>query len=92
MTGAGHFPNWERDQQANAKNKKNKTKKHAAKKGAKLGALEARKAKYQEAKGGEAKRPTHFDLDPIRIAIKRFISCSAEVRSELRTMLTDFHD
>jgi len=46
MTGVGHFPNWERDQQANAKNKKAKKKNLAAKKGAKLGALEARKAKY----------------------------------------------
>jgi hypothetical protein len=92
MTGTGHFPTWERDQQANAKNKKAKTKKQAAKKAGKQDALAARKAKYQADKGGEAVKPTHFDLEPIRIAIKRFISCSADVRTEIRTMLTNFHD
>jgi len=37
----------------------------------------------------EIKRPTHFDMAPFQKAIKKFLNCSAEERSKIRTLFAE---
>ena len=82
VDGGGHHSNWEQ-QKAAAAGGRNKKKKGGgpAKKG-KLAKLQAELAAQKEAMN---KKPTHFDLEPFKKALKSFIALNAESRSHLRT-------
>lgn len=54
--------------------------------------LDKQKEKHKLEKYGVIKKPTHFDLIPLRDVIKKFIACGPQVRSDLRTNIIDFHD
>jgi hypothetical protein len=94
MSGKGHFPNWEKEQgEKNKRGQKGKKKGGpAAKKGGGGGKLADRRAAAAARQGKVQEKPTHFDLDPLRVAFRRYKDVDSQVRSELRTNLTDFHD
>jgi hypothetical protein len=90
MEGKGHFPNWEKEQGDKGRKGKGKGKKTVAKKGG--GKLQQRREQAQKDKGKVTEKPSHFDLDPLRQAFKRYMAVNSQVRSELRKSITDFFD
>jgi hypothetical protein len=75
MECVGHWSTWEKDQEKI--NKNNKKKGGAKKPQAKTSFMDRQKALHQAEKYGVAKKPTHFDLQPIKEIMKKFIACSA---------------
>jgi hypothetical protein len=92
MSGKGHFPNWEKEQGEKRNRGKGKKKAAPAAKKGGGGALAKRREAAALARGAVQEKPTHFDLGPLRDAFRRYKDVDSQVRSELRTNLTDFHD
>lgn len=83
LEGRGHHNDWSRDTAQSKDKKKGKTKKDAKKRS--MNSL----AKRLGAKDTEATRPIYFDLKPFLKAVKKFMNCTADERSKLRTMFLE---
>lgn len=86
LIGGGHFATWSKESAEGKDKKKTKTKKKVSKQDAKTMAIRAKKG-FKVAE--EEKRPTHFDLQPIFKALKKFFASNSEVRSAIRTSMTE---
>ena len=83
LNGGGHHLNWEQQKQAAAAGRGKK-----AKKAGKVNkALEKMQKQLEAKKQDMNKKPTYFDMEPIKKALKSFIALAAESRSALRTQL-----
>lgn len=80
MEGEGHFADWGKQKDEKSVRAKKKKAKAA---NARLRQLR-QKAGIKDAQ--ESVKPTHFDLAPILKALKRFLACDAEFRSQTRTL------
>ena len=88
INGEGHHLNWDEKARAAAGRSKKKGKAGAKKQG-KLAKLQADLA---AAKDALLKKPTYFDLEPFKKALKSFITINAESRSNLRTQFATHQD
>lgn len=79
INGGGHHLNWDEKARAAAGKKK---KKGGPKKRGRLAEMQAELAAINNAK---FTKPTHFDLEPFKKALKSFITHAAEQRCQLRT-------
>lgn len=85
LNGGGHFANWSKEK-AEGKDKKKAKAKKVNKQQAKMAAI---RAKQGFAGKQEEQRPTHFDLQPIQKALKKFYACNTETRSQIRTTFAE---
>lgn len=82
MSGGGHHLDWKTKADGDSKNKK---KAAAKKKKQKLNKLQQLRLAKGIGVEEAAVKPTHFDLEPLRDALKKFMVCSAENRSQVRS-------
>lgn len=90
IDGEGHHADWEK-RKAEAAQGKGKKKKQASKKG-KSDLLQKMKQDKERRDGDQNAKPTYFDVEPIRKALKNFLAMRAEVRSNIRTQLIASQD
>jgi len=83
IDGAGHHTDWEQKKAAAGGRNKKKKAGGAGKKSTKLSKLQA---DLQSKKDELNKKPTYFDLEPIKKALKSFLNMTAESRSSMRTL------
>lgn len=89
MGGAGHWATWEEDQAKLLKKGKGGKKAKGGKVAAKS-FMDKKREAFQAEKAGVVVKPTHFDLEPLRKAVQRFLACNGQVRADLRTNVIDF--
>ena len=88
IDGEGHHLNWDEKARATAAGRGKKN----AKKVKKQGKLQKMQAELAAAKDALNKKPTYFDLEPFKKALKSFITHSAEARSSLRTQFASHQE
>lgn len=83
LEGRGHHNDWTKDANNSKDKKKGKGKKDTKKRS--FNSI----AKKLGKEVAEDVRPQHFDLKPFNKALKKFLNCTAEERSKLRTLFLE---
>ena len=86
IDGEGHHADWEKRKTENQIGKGKKKGKNKPSKG-KSDLLQKMKQDKVARDGDKNAKPTYFDMEPIRKALKNFLAVRAEVRSNVRTQL-----
>ena len=85
IDGEGHHLNWEQQKAAAAQRGKKGKGKGAGGQQKKASKLAKLQADIQAQKDAQNQKPTYFDLEPFKKALKSFVTLNAESRSKLRT-------
>lgn len=91
MDGAGHFPDWGKQQQDKKKKLAANKQKQKVQESKIVRQMKKQMKENKEGKKDNVK-PTHFDLEVFQKCFNKFVGCSGEMRSKLRkTLLTDIN-
>mmetsp|Transcript_108646 Transcript_108646/g.150254 ORF Transcript_108646/g.150254 Transcript_108646/m.150254 type:complete len:141 (+) Transcript_108646:694-1116(+) len=87
MNGEGHFADWGKEKKDDKLSQARKRQQQALKKkkGKQNNKFEAMKKKFAAGKNDEKEeKPKHFDLEPIKKALKKFCLSNGDIRSQVR--------